>query len=68
MDNTNKYMKLKTNLKLKNIHIIKSLHLYTSLAPLNRGSPVCISTNIQPRLQISIAISYGIPNSTSGER
>lgn len=40
----------------------------TSLEPLKRGSPVCISTRMHPRDHMSIARSYGIPNRTSGER
>lgn len=40
----------------------------TSLEPLKRGSPVCISTRMHPRDHMSMARSYGIPRRTSGER
>jgi len=44
------------------------LNQYTSLEPANRGSPVCISTSMHPRLHMSMARSYGKPRRTSGER
>lgn len=47
---------------------IKPNKEHTSFVPLNKGSPVCISTNIHPKLHMSIAKSYGIPSKTSGER
>ena len=40
----------------------------TSFAPENSGSPVCISTKMQPSDHMSIAKSYGMPSSTSGDR
>lgn len=42
-------------------------NMITSLAPLKSGSPVCISTSIQPRLHMSIANPYGMPSNTSGD-
>jgi len=41
---------------------------HTSFDPENSGSPTCISTSMQPRLQTSMARSYGIPSRTSGDR
>lgn len=49
-------------------HKLKWKVTLTSLEPANRGSPVCISTKIHPRLHISMARSYAIPNNTSGDR
>jgi len=40
----------------------------TSLEPANNASPVCISTRMQPNDHISMARSYGMPSSTSGDR
>ena len=37
-------------------------------APLNNGSPVCISTRMQPSDQTSMATVYGSPSMTSGDR
>ncbi len=39
-----------------------------SILPENKGSPVCISTSIHPKLHMSMARSYGIPSKTSGDR
>jgi len=53
---------------LTTVPYITKQHQHTSFEPANSGSPVCISTSMQPRLHISMARSYGRPSRTSGDR